>query len=146
MKHLFKATIIGIFISLALTACVRVSMDQSISALQGESLNTVINLMGPPDGKTIVNGRTFYVWSSNYSDTETKTVTSYGDGYNFDQTPVNIEVPYTKEYYCKLTLEVNQQNRVVSWNRRSNRGGCDEYYSKLRSLYLTKQNNIQHQN
>lgn len=129
---------------LAGTACTTFEdIDGGLAQFRGQPVDSLISVLGFPDGEQTVADRRLVFWNTNQNVTTTTPVTSYnygsvnaygsgGYGYGNYNSTTTTYVPTTVNYNCTLKVEIDQQNRILDHDFEGNVGGCERYASALR--------------
>lgn len=112
--------------------------DKGMNALQGRPLDDAINVFGMPSGERTISGRRYIQWgrsSSGFVPVTTPSTTygnvnvgrAYGNysstTYSTSYVPVN--------YNCSVTMEVDENDRIMRGQYEGNLGGCEGYIKRL---------------
>tara|TARA_B100001142_G_C13975796_1_gene516725 strand:+ start:136 stop:549 length:414 start_codon:yes stop_codon:yes gene_type:complete len=113
-------------------------LQNGLDKHQGLSLNTLIDRIGFPTAQQNIAGRKLYVWDTSNTVTMSMPTTSNTSGtvtsgtssgtYSGSST---IWVPTTYNYNCRITIEVDDQDKIISNYWEGNRGGCERYAKAL---------------
>tara|TARA_R110000787_G_scaffold60942_1_gene138244 strand:+ start:149 stop:601 length:453 start_codon:yes stop_codon:yes gene_type:complete len=148
MNNLKKMLVSLAVVTLAVSCTTFEDIDGGLKQFRGQPIDSLINVLGFPDGERTVAGRKLIYWSSNRDVTTTTPVTNYNygtasaygsGGYaygNYSGTTTTY-VPTTVNYNCTLKVQIDQRNRILGHDFEGNIGGCERYAAALRP-YLPK--------
>ncbi len=130
--------------SLGLVACTTFEdIQRGLDDLRGSPISLLINKIGYPNGQMNVAGKKLYIWDSSQTVSYTMPVTTYntgtvnaygayGNSYGTYSGTSTSYVPQTANYRCKITVEVDSNERIVGFSGDGNVGGCQRYASALK--------------
>lgn len=115
-------------------------MDDGLTSLQGQPLDTAVRILGYPSGEQTIAGRRLVVWSSQSTGMMymPQTATTYGTAYtaggyaNYNQT-TNYATMVPLNNQCKITMEVDGSDIITGYNYDGNMGGCSRYIRALKA-------------
>ena len=130
---------IFVSLSLILSACSSVHLEDGIPYLVGKPISHAINYMGYPDDERTIAGNDVYSWHYERTFTTTRTVytpysgTAYGVGGGMSYSgQTSSVVPEVHNNYCNIRLIVDRRGIVRDWDWQGNYSGC-RYYSDTMS-------------
>lgn len=122
-----------------LTGCVTFGqMNQGLSLLVGQPLDTAVDVLGYPSGERTIAGRHLVQWgrSSQGFMPVTNTAQSFGTvaangrwGTYSGTTTSTSYVPIS--YNCSITVQVDMTDRISGYQYNGNLGGCEPYIKRL---------------
>ena len=118
-KQSMKKVCVIVAVFLLMTGCASVHMNKGLTALQNESIQTAISVLGYPDSKVEVESDTVYIWSTNRSGV------AYLSTYN--AVPVN--------YNCTIKIITDSWGNIKTWEWSGSEAGCGAYGQKLLKYY-----------
>ena len=114
-------------------------LQNGLDRYQGLSLNSLIDRIGFPTTQQNIAGRKLYIWDTSNTVTMSMPTTSSTSGtvssgtssgtYSGSST---IWVPTTYNFNCRITIEVDNQDNIISNYWEGNRGGCERYSKALK--------------
>jgi len=114
-------------------------LESGLARHNGLSLNTLIDRIGYPSAQMNIAGRKLYIWESSqtvsYSmptQSSTSGTVSSGTSTGTYSGSSTIWVPTTANYNCKITIEVDESDNIISNDWSGNRGGCERYSKAFR--------------
>ena len=112
--------LILIFAFLALYSCSTFkNIEIGLTRATGRSINSLISRIGYPTDERIIAGRKLYIW-------DTRRLVGW-DGNIID-------------LYCKITVEVDSNDKIIYWTYSGNRGGCRSYSDALKIRNKSREN------
>lgn len=127
-----------------LSACVFQYMDDGLAALRYQPVQVAFDVLGYPDNKVQLQGKTVYVWDyatsyryeAPYSDTTQMTVSAMNFGTAFLSGTTHGYQTQVAPAYCRIKVIVNAYGYIEDAEYRGSAMGCDEYATRLyRYLY-----------
>ena len=110
--------LILIFAFLTLFSCSTfINIEKGLTMATGRGINSLISKIGYPTDERIIAGRKVYIW-------DTRRLVGW-DGNVLD-------------LYCKITVEVDSNDRIINWSYSGNRGGCSSYSNALKIRNQTR--------
>ncbi|MBO4316767.1 MAG: hypothetical protein J5855_00610 [Mailhella sp.] len=123
---------------LLLTGCglsVHDRMAAGLAALEGAPRNRVFSVLGVPDGRFDIDGRTTaYIWSNRESGTRLIALPNTANGM-YGQTPFNVNAMsfHNVNYDHACTVKITMQDDIARmWEYRGNEDACRPYAQRLR--------------
>ena len=118
-------------------------IDGGLAAFHGQPVNTLVEVLGFPDGEQSIAGNQIVFWHSEQDVTTVTPITSFnngtvnaygtgGYGYGSYNSTTTTYVPTTVNYNCTLKVAIDQRNRILSHDFEGNIGGCEQYAVALR--------------
>jgi hypothetical protein len=118
-------------------------IDGGLNAFRGQNADSLISVIGYPDGERTVAGRRLLVWNTDETVTSIMPVTNYqsgslsaygsgGYGYGSYTGTTTSYVPTTSNYVCTLLVEIDRNNKIIGHDFEGNIGGCERYAAALR--------------
>jgi len=133
-----KITLFSSFLIL-LSGCAFSQIENGLTALKGEKIQTAFNYLGTPDNEQDIAGSKVYTWGRAFSATTITPVTtsttgsafsSYGGYANYYGTTTSY-VPQTHNYSCTVKIITDQKGIITGGQFDGNLGGCASYGSAL---------------
>ena len=112
MKKYFKLFFLIASISVLISCSTFKHMEEGLSSLGGQHIDSLINKIGYPDGQNFIAGKKLYIWDS-------RSLLGY-DGNVYD-------------YNCSITVEVDSSERIIGYQYSGNIGGCQGYSKALKN-------------
>lgn len=115
------------------------TLESGLDKHQGLSIQTLIQSIGYPTAQQNIAGRKLYIWNSSQTVSYSMPTTSNSSGtvysgtssgtYNSSST---IWVPTTANYNCRITIEVDESDKIINNYWEGNVGGCERYAKAFR--------------
>jgi hypothetical protein len=97
-----------------------------LRTLKGRPLSEAIDRLGPPDSEMRAAGRHFYLWESRGSDPSARTSTG-GAWVGNTYIPANSTTVVQQETFCRLKVEVDDNDVVTRLSFEGLGSACDHY-------------------
>ena len=133
-----------VLISLAILASCTTfeDIDSGLNRLKGQHIDSLIAIIGLPEGTQNIAGRKIYIWNTSQNVTTTTPVTTYnygtasaygtgGYGYGTYNGTSTSYVPTTVNYNCTIKIIVDRNERIVGHEFDGNIGGCMRYSERI---------------
>ena len=136
-----KKFLISLWVVLFLPSCFATFTDlqNGLDRYQGLSLNSLIDRIGFPTAQQNIAGRKLYIWNTSQTVTMSMPSTANTSGNVSSGTSsgtysgsTTIWTPTTYNYNCRITIEVDDQDKIISNYWEGNRGGCERYSKALK--------------
>ena len=125
--------------ALALSGCATTTanktLDNGLTSLVGQPIQAAYDRLGYPNGSQVMNGDTFYIWSTNRN----VVMPMYNNGTAYGTvgtTPfqVNTSMPgmMPMNFNCSIRLIAGADGVIKSWDYQGNAGGCQGYVKMLK--------------
>lgn len=130
-----------LFLAFILTSCSTFQdISDGLDRFSGKHVDSLIDVIGYPTYQQKVGSHDLYIWDSSQVVTfsmpkttyHSGSVSGYGGGYGTYGGTSTTYVPQTYNYNCKITIEVDNQDRIIDWNFEGNIGGCERYAKAFR--------------
>ena len=129
-----RKLIVLVVTAIGLSGCVAQHLNEGLSKLTGQNIETAVATLGYPDGKREIMGKTIYIWHT--SQNTIMPMTTFNNTYGtVGNTPVYGTSTGTEfvpaNLNCTIELVTNASDTIISWKWSGNMGGCQSYASSL---------------
>ena len=127
-------TVTLLLLSLALTACTTFQdIDEGLGKFKGKHIESLIDVIGYPTYQHTVGTHDLYIWDSSEEVAIVMPITTYTAGtfvpydgsFNINSgTSATAYVPQTFNYECKISVEVDDEDKIIKWQLDGDSDGC----------------------
>lgn len=121
-------------LALFLAGCTGKIIQEKMSTMLGGPASRVFAKLGLPDAEGEVAGRKFYVWGTQAAGSYILPKYNTGTIYNpYGMSTYNYMTyqQHSYNYYCKIRVFVDSQDRITAYDLKGNEGGCGRFADQL---------------
>ena len=119
---------------LFLTGCAGEIIQEKMQPMIGRPASYIFAKLGLPDAEDVVAGRKFYVWGTQTAGSYTLPQYNTGTIYSPYGTSTYGYTTYQQHsynYFCKIRVFVDSQDRITTYDFDGNEGGCATFANQL---------------